>query len=110
MSVQHKQLASGRWYDLTLVEQMANIGSEVMRAIKWKDKGNSEYSHLAFERALELFDLTLVDPKNSKRLKEVARAREVFVGYFLGDDPYRTTEEGLNNYFLSFNYAARLQS
>jgi hypothetical protein len=34
----HKSLASGRWQKLTFPEQMANIGSEVGRAIQWGKK------------------------------------------------------------------------
>lgn len=108
MSIQHKNLASGNWNDLRLVEQLANIGSEVVRTINWKNKGNAEYAQMAFERALELFDLTLADPKNRKRLKEVARAREVTADYLFGENAYYTTEDSLKNYFYSFNYAARL--
>ena len=40
MTVHHKELASGRWFSLSLFEQMANIGSEVIRSIKWKNKNN----------------------------------------------------------------------
>jgi len=29
----HKQLASGRWFKLSLVEQLANVGSDVERTI-----------------------------------------------------------------------------
>src|SRR3989442_15695474 len=32
MSYQHARLAAGRWRTLTLVEQLANVGSEVARA------------------------------------------------------------------------------
>ena len=76
MSEYHQQLAAGRWQQFSLVTQLANIGSEVERAIKWKQKGNDEYFQRAFERMLELIDLTVADPKNRKRLKEVLCARE----------------------------------
>lgn len=59
MNYQHKQLAQGRWYQLSFVEQMANIGSEVERALNWKAKDNILYCQQAFERVLELLDLTL---------------------------------------------------
>ena len=53
MNYQHKNLLeNGRWFDLSLMEQMANIGAEVGRAINWKNKANLEYSRFAFERAL----------------------------------------------------------
>ena len=54
MNFQHKELAAGRWSTFSLVEQMANVGSDVGRAINWKAKGNLPYSQKAFERALEL--------------------------------------------------------
>ena len=54
---QHKNLAAGRWFELTLVEQMGNIGSEVGRSMNWREKGNEDYAMQAFWRAMELFDL-----------------------------------------------------
>jgi len=105
---QHKDLADGRWASLSFFEQMANIGSEVIRSINWKNKGNKEFSDLSFERALELFDLTISDKKNIKRLKEVTRARELFVDYLAFDNIYQSTDDFLKNYFYPFNYAANL--
>ena len=58
MNYQHHDLAAGRWSQLTLAEQMANIGSEFERALNWRAKDNADYSRRAFERALELMDLT----------------------------------------------------
>lgn len=103
----HQQLAAGRWYQLSLMEQLANIGSEVERAINWQAKGDDEYSRLAFERALELFDLTLVDSRHRKRLKELCRAREVVADYFVGGGTYGSSTESLKNYFYQFAYASR---
>lgn len=108
MSFQHKNAASGRWFEFSLIEQMANVGSEIFRTISWKNKDNQEYSRLAFERALELFDLTIADPKNRLRLREITRAREVVVDYFFGDNIYGSSDENLEKYFYNFNYAARI--
>ena len=106
MNNQHEKQANGAWFKLSLVEQMTNIGSEVIRAINWKNKGNQEYSQLAFERALELFDLTMSDVKNSQRLKEVARTREVLVDSF-DANIYKSSNQQWQKYFLEFNYAAQ---
>ena len=81
MTYQHKELASGRWNKLSFCEQMANIGSEVERALIWRAKNNADYSRNAFERALELVDLTLDSVSSFARLKEVARVREAMVDY-----------------------------
>ena len=56
---QHKGLAAGRWAEMSLAEQMLNIGSEVSRANRWKSKGNMEQCHRAADRALELLSLTI---------------------------------------------------
>jgi hypothetical protein len=109
MNYQHQRLAQGKWNELTLMEQLANVGSEVERAIKWKEKNNLEYCRMAFERALELMTLTIADKKNMPRLKEIARVREALVDYFAGDNDYASSDENWRKYFLAFNYAARLK-
>lgn len=108
MEAQHKQLAEGRWKELSFFEQMANVGSEVERTIKWKNKNNMKYSRLAFERALELLDLTIADEKNKRRLKEIVRTREFLADYFIFENEYHSTDKSWQNYFYAFNYAARV--
>ena len=107
MTFQHQSLANGRWNEFSLVEQMANIGSEVFRAIKWKEKGNKEIADGSFYRALELFDLTVMDLKNKTRLKEVLRARELFCDFFIGNNLYHQTADQWNKYFYQFAYLAQ---
>ena len=107
MVYQHKELAEGRWAQMPLVEQMANIGSEVERALNWKTKNNPDYSLRAAERALELFDLSLAGTRNFPQLREIARLREIIADYFYGSNLYRSTETSLKKYFLPFTYAAR---
>ena len=98
-----------RWQKLSFFEQMANIGSEIQRAINWREK-NPEYSKLAFERALELIDLTIADKKNRRRgrLKELLRTKELLVDYFCFDNVYKSSDKIWQNYFLAYNYAARI--
>ncbi|MCX5751648.1 MAG: hypothetical protein NT099_08320 [Candidatus Saganbacteria bacterium] len=103
----HKELAGGRWQQLSLVEQMANIGSEVFRTISWRNKGNDKLRTVAFERTLELADLTIEDPKNIDRLKEITRMREVLVDYFFGNNIYGSCDRSWERYFYPFNLAAR---
>lgn len=91
------------------MEQLANVGSEVERTIAWRKKGDLGISQRAFERALELLDLTIADPRWQKRLKELVRAREVLVDYFYGDNEYQSTDESLQKYFYYFTYAAQLE-
>jgi hypothetical protein len=109
MNYQHQNLASGHWQELSFFEQMANIGSEIERTIKWKNKNNPEYAERAFERALELLDLTVEDFKNKMRLKEILRVREALADYFVFDNSYHSEDKQWQNYFFAFNFAARLQ-
>jgi len=108
MELQHKNLAGGRWQELSFFEQMANVGSEVERAIKWKNKNNLEYSRLAFERCLELLDLTIEHEKNPNHLRELSRLREMLADYFAFSNSYKSSDKQWQNYFYSFNFAARI--
>jgi len=53
--------SAARWAQLELVEQLANVGSEVERAIRAHNAGNRSRWEHAQARALELFDLTATD-------------------------------------------------
>lgn len=111
MTVEHRDLASGRWVLLSLAEQLGNIGSEISRAIAWRSK-NAGLSERALHRALELFDLTLADPRllqNPARLREVARAREVTADFLAGPNQYGSTAVSLQKYFDAYALAARMR-
>ncbi len=107
MNYQHRELAAGKWNQLPFAEQMANVGSEVERAISWKAKGRMDYSARAFERAVELLDLTIADNRNRKRLKELLRVREVLADFFLFDNIYQSSPESWQRYFRCFHMAVR---
>ena len=103
----HKTLAGGRWHTLSLAEQLGNIGSEVLRAARQENK-NDDLLGAAAERALELFDLTLSDPRWRGRRSEIARAREVFCDAVYGGHLYKSSLFDLTRYFDHFALAARL--
>jgi len=107
MNHQHMELAAGRWLELDFVEQLANVGSEVERAILWRTKGNSDYAGRALERALELLGLTVADKKNKRRLRELTRMREALLDYFYADNRYSSSDSLWQSYFNGFAYAAR---
>ena len=93
-----------KWMKLSLPEQLANIGSEVIRAINWKQKGKEDYSKKATLRALELIDLTIKDKKNIHRLKEILRLRELLADFLWFDNEYNSSAESFKKYFYAFNY------
>lgn len=105
--MQHRDLQENRWRQLSLVEQMANIGSEVERALGWRKKQNQPYADVANAHALELFDLTMGDARHKSGMKEIARARELWLDFFLGNNQYHQTEEQWHKYFYAFTFAAR---
>ena len=109
MEAIHKNLAKMRWQELSLCEQMANIGSEISRARIWQNKDQGIFEN-AVLRALELFELTLTDPRWRGRLREIARAREVFLDSIHGGKEYKSSLADLDRYFLSYAYCARLNS
>jgi hypothetical protein len=102
----HAGLAAGRWHQLSLAEQLANVGAEVGRMRRRRGAGEL-VSQAAFERALELLDLTLADPRWRGRRKEIARAREVLCDAALGGHEYGATLDDLDRYFLDFAVLAR---
>jgi hypothetical protein len=107
--VQHRDLAAGGWWSLSLAEQLGNVGSEVSRAATWSAR-NPPRAEAAFYRALELLDLTLDDPRHRKsvaRLRELARVREVVVDFFDGPNQYGSTAASLQKYFDAYALAAR---
>ena len=107
MPAQHKNLAAGGWGKLSLMEQMGNVGSEIQRAINWRDKDKKLYQG-GINRARELLDLTIADPRWRDRLKEIVRVREFLSDAVLGGKEYKTSLEDLNKYFFQFALAARI--
>ena len=106
--ITHREMAGGRWRALTLAEQLGNVGSEVSRTLKWRSR-NPEIAQRSMARALELIDLTLDDPRHRRsvaRLREICRAREVFLDFVLGPNQHGSTETTLQRYFDTFACAA----
>ena len=109
---QHRELAAGRWQTTTLAQQLANIGSEFGRAAKRKDKGDREKEMKAFERGLELLDLSIQGAQSKRTehrgiFKELLRLREVICDYFVGENEYKTDRAFIEKYFYDFAYCAR---
>ncbi len=109
LKYQHKGLAEGKWFQLSLAEQMGNIGSEVHRAINWFLKKDERFQN-AFDRALELFDLTISDKRWLYRNKEICRSREYFCMLLFDTINSNELEKDLQSfdkYFTDFAVYAR---
>lgn len=101
----HLELAKQSWAKFSLIEQMANIGSEVGRTLK--AKGNHARYWGAVARALDLFYLTIEDLRWKGRRREILRVRELFAAAALGSDEFKTSLEDLERYFDCFARLAR---
>ena len=107
------RLNEERWKSMSFVEQMANIGSEVGRTAKWVLKEKPAMAQSAFERALELIDLTLKygrlnSPYRGPMLKELCKLREYFCSaYEMSDTAFLIW---LDKYFGDFAIAQRLHA
>ena len=106
MSSVHANLAAGRWQSLSLMEQLANVGSDVARASRWQGK-DPQRCEQAFLRALELLDLSIMDDRWRGRRKELLRARELLCDAMLGGAVYGSDLASLDRYFFHFAVAAR---
>ncbi|MBI5221681.1 MAG: hypothetical protein HY979_02665 [Candidatus Magasanikbacteria bacterium] len=107
---QSKEAFIARWYEMTLCEQMGNIGSEVGRAHNWQKKNNIVQRDKSLDRAFDLLDITLDDPRwrvYPGRLREICLARELLADTFWGSREHGDTAQGLEKYFFQFALAAR---
>ncbi len=109
MTALHAGLTDAKWQAFSLVEQLANVGSEVERAINWSSKGQSEHCAKAFDRGLELLSFTIADPRHRGRLKELTRLREALLDYFLGPNEFGSSDAAWRRYFHAFGMAAALE-
>lgn len=106
MAYLHADLAAGRWRTLPLIEQLANVGSEVGRAARWYGKDHQRCEQ-AFIRALELLDMTIADDRWRGRRKELTRSRELLCDAMQGGATYGSDLAALDRYFFHFAVAAR---
>lgn len=96
-----------KWAEMSVFDQMGNIGSEVGRALSAKRNGNADRCQAAFYRGLDLIDETARLWAVQKRagLKELLYARELFAESVTTDKVDPTLEA----YFMQFAVAARLK-
>ncbi len=97
-----------RWAQLSIFAQMGNIYAEVGRSFAAKSRNQQQVAHQAAVRAFDLFDATAehLAQLQSPKLKEVLRARELFVENFFSD----SNESILEKYLSPFAIAARITS
>lgn len=91
-----------KWFQMSIEEQISNIGGEVNRAINWSNKGNDQRAHSFCNKAKELLQLSIEDPKNRGRISELFNGICELEDRFLGDNTYQTTDDVLKKYYDAF--------
>lgn len=106
----HQGLEDGIWERMTPLEQMGNLGTEVARAARAREAGDPTRCQGAFDRALALFELTIVDDRwRGPRRRDLCLVRELFIDLIAGDNEFGESAASLDRYFLPFAIAARLE-
>ena len=91
-----------QWFKMSVGLQISNIGSEVHRAIRYRNKNQQEKAERFCIKAIQLLERSKRDPKNSGRVGELEFAIEELVDFFLGNNIYETTEASLIRYYDAF--------
>jgi hypothetical protein len=79
----HRNLSPEKWSTQSAGRQVLNIASELNRAGNWIKQGDVSNVNLCYERAFELVDLTVADPKWKGRTRELLRFRETLAELYL---------------------------
>lgn len=103
------QVDRERWAQMTIFEQMGNIGSEVGRTIKARRADDEQRFWGALSRALDLFEATIDElvKQKSGRVREVLIARDQFLNLYFGTAP-KNDDQKIEKYFMQYAIAARL--
>ena len=73
----HKTLTKEKWNTFPFYKQLIMIGNELNRAKNWIENNDAEKVKNCYERAFELFYLTIVCLKDMRKLRELLRAKEM---------------------------------
>jgi hypothetical protein len=90
-----------RWFSMSLVEQMINIGNEVKRAVRFDSDDNKK--RVFIDKAIEYTELTMKDPKNLKVCPELEIGRQVLEDY-KGKHEINCSKDEIKKYYMTFTY------
>lgn len=91
-----------RWFEMPVSMQISNVGSEVARAIRYKNKNDDQKAANFCKKAIEFLRAIEKDPKNKNHIGEFDFCIEELEDYFLGNNEYNTTDEMLTRYYDAF--------
>ena len=83
----HQTLTEEKWSVFPLYKQLIMIGNELNRAKNWIENKDVEKVKTCYERAFELFYLTIACLKDKRKLKELLRAKEMLGALYVAKTP-----------------------
>lgn len=90
-----------KWFELSLVQQMVNIGNEVKRGLKYESNPDKKY--MFFQKTIQYTQFTMEDSKNAHVLPELLISKEVLEDYS-GEHNLACTGEQINGYYQAYQY------
>ena len=84
--------------------QISNVGSEVHRAIRRRDRGDEKGKIEFCNVAISFLETMKEDPKNENRKEELDYRIKELEDYFLGDNSIGASDEKLIEYYDAFLY------
>lgn len=94
-------ILSEKWFTLSLVQQMINIGNEVKRGLRFE--ADPDKKVMFFEKAIQYTQLTMEDCKNAHVLPELLISKEVLEDYF-GEHSLACSGEQISRYYQAYQY------
>ena len=91
-------------FKMSFEMQISNVGSEVHRAIRWRDRGDEKGKIEFCKKAIEFLEIIKKDPKNEHREEELDFRIGELEDYFLGDNTLDTTDDKLIEYYDAYLY------
>lgn len=83
----HQTLTEEKWNAFPFYKQLIMIGNELGRAKNWIENNDVEKVKTCYERAFELFYLTIACLKDMRKLRELLRAKEMLGALYIEKTP-----------------------
>lgn len=88
-----------RWFTMTYELQISNVGSEVHRAIKYKNRGDDNMKKNMTHKAIEFLQYMIEDPSNKDKIEEIEFRITQLIDYFMGENYLETTDAELIQFY-----------
>lgn len=89
-------------FKMSFEMQISNVGSEVHRAIRRKNRGDEKGKIEFCNVAIKFLKMMKEDPKNKQRQEELDFRIDELEDYFLGDNRFNTTDDKLIEYYDAY--------